>query len=104
MCRLLERVCRGMNVARFCRICGTLFQGRKLQYKRDVQSCLSEILEVGEKEPSSDGSVNEEPGEIVSPDVTVENDMKDWGLKGFKTAEEGDSSGLQCERRALQER
>lgn len=63
-----------------------------------------DVAEV-EKVPSGGGGLlNEDPSEIVEPDVMFENDNEDWDLGGITAGKEVDASGLRGKMCALQEK
>lgn len=51
----------------------------------------AKTAEVDEVVPSSGGSVHKKPGEIVIPDVIVENNDEDSDLEGIMTAKKSRS-------------
>lgn len=69
----------------------------------DQQSfVVAEVAEVEEAAPSGVGSVHEKTGEIIKPDIIVEDDDENLDLESIMTAEEVKTSGLRGIMRALE--
>lgn len=63
-----------------------------------------EVVEFEEVAPSGCGLVHGETGEIVEPDVIVEDDDKDWNLEGTIPAKEVKASELRGKMCVLQKK
>lgn len=65
---------------------------------------VAEVGGVEKAAPNGGCSVQEEPGEIVDPDVIIEDDDEDWDLMGIVTAKKVEINSLRGKMRALQEK
>lgn len=91
----------GMTVRRF-KDWGSKING--IPSISDQRAFVTAEVAAGERVvPIGSGSVHKEPGEIVKPNLIVENDNKDCDFECIMTTEEVEASGLREKMRALQE-